>query len=201
MQEQPPALSPEEVARLSATQYANLGQPQTVKVFGILHVVFGVFGVLMTLWTLYVTFVGNPFLGLAGNTPQMRAQTELEKAMMGYTLVSTAVYALITVLILIAGTLLLKGRKSALKYSNGYAWLSIGSKVISAITYFTYVLPMSRDIIMTSSSSAGMASTSMELVMITTFLITLVISVIYPILTLVLLNRPKVKTWFANQPG
>jgi amino acid permease len=186
---------------LSATQYAHLGQPQTVKVFGILHVVFGVFGVLMTLWTLYVTLVGNPFLALSGSTPQMRAQTELESELSGYTLVSTAIYILITVLILIAGTLLLKGRKSALKYSNCYAWLSIAYKVISVIVYFTYVLPLSREIIMTSSTSAGMAASSMEVMMISIFLGTIVISIIYPILTLVLLNRPKVKNWLANQPG
>lgn len=197
MQEQPPALSPEEVARLSATQYAYLGQPQTVKVFGILHVVFGVFGVLMTIWTLYVTLVGNPFLALAGNTPQVQMQTELEREMMGYTLVSTAVFALITALILIAGTLLLKGRKSALKYSNAYAWLSIGTKIINVFVYFLYVLPMTEDVM--SSPAYGMAG--MQTTMIVVTLLIIFISMIYPVLTLVLLNRPQIKTWFANQPG
>lgn len=201
MQEQPPALTSEEVAHLSAREYVHLGQPQTVKVFGILHLVFGGFGVLMTLWTLYVTLVGNPFLGLAESPSQAQAQAALEKEMMGYTLVTTAVDVLITVLILIAGTLLLKGRKSALKYSNSYAWVSIASKVISAITYFTYVLPMSRETIIASSSGAGMGALSMEIIMIVTFLTILVLSIIYPILTLVLLNRSKVKTWFANQPA
>ena len=197
MQEQPPALSPEEVAHLSAREYAQLGQPQTVRVFGILHVVFGVFGVLMILWTLYVTVVGNPFMALAGNTPQTQMQTDLEREMMGYTVVSTAVFALITVLILIAGTLLLKGRKSALKFSNAYAWLSIGTKIINLSVYFLYVQPMTEDVM--SSHAYGMAGVQTTIIVVT--LISILASMIYPVLTLVLLNRPMVKTWFDNQPA
>lgn len=197
MQEQPPALSPEEVARLSAREYAQLGQPQTVKVFGILHLVFGGFGVLMILWTLYVSFVGNPFMRLAGNTPQAQMQADLEREMMGYALVSTAVLALITVLILIAGILLLKGRKSALKYSNAYAWLSIGTKIINLLVYFLYVQPMTEDVM--NSHTYGMAGVQTTIIVVT--LISMLASMIYPSLTLVFLNRPKVKTWFANQPA
>lgn len=201
MEQQPPPLTPEEVAHLSAKEYAHLGQPQTVKVLGILHLVFGAIGTLMIIWTLYVTFVGNPFLAFAGKSPEMLMQQKLEKEMMGVTLMSTALYALITVIILIAGVLLLKGRRSALKYSNSYAWLSIASKFINLVVYFLYVAPMSQEMMRASASSAGMASTSMEIFMTGTMVGVFVLGLIYPILTLVLLNRPVIKTWLANQPS
>jgi hypothetical protein len=199
--EQPPPLSPEEVAHLSAKDYAHLGQPQTVKVFGIIHLIFGGYGVLMLLWTLVIIFYGNPLLALTGNTPEMQAQENLQKEMMGYTIVSTAVFALLTVIIIMAGMFLLKGRKRALKYSNWYAWLSIASKIMNVIVSFVYLLPMTREMITTSSSSAGLPASSMEIVMTSSLVGTFILGIIYPILSLILLNRPNVKTWFDNQPA
>jgi cation transport ATPase len=199
MEQQPPPLSPEEFAQLSAKDYAHLGQPQTVKVFGIIHLVFGGYGVLTLLWSLVLIIFGNPFLALSGNTQAVQAQKNFENEIMGYTIVSTAIYALLTVLILAAGVMLLKGRKNALKYSNGYAWLSIVSKIVFIILSFVYVMPAYRETISSSPPTPGMTPATMEIIMVSSIIGAYVIGLIYPILSLVLLNRPTVKTWFANK--
>lgn len=82
MEQQPPPLTPEEVARLSASEYAQLGQPQTIKIFGIIHLILGGLGVLMLLWSLVIIFYGNPFLALTGNTPQAQAQESFQNETM-----------------------------------------------------------------------------------------------------------------------
>jgi preprotein translocase subunit SecG len=40
----------------------------------------------------------------------------------------------------------------------------------------------------------------MEMIMVGTMLVTFVVMSSYPIITLILLNRPKTKEWFANRP-
>jgi hypothetical protein len=197
--EQPPPLTPEELNELSANQYSYLGQPQTVKVFGILHLIFGGFGVLASLWSLYVIIIGNPFLKLAGASPEVQLQTQLEAKMLTYTVVSTAIYIAVTALIIIAGVQLLKGRKNALKWSNTYAWTSIVSKIINAVATLVFVIPITREVMSQTAPGAGAAMGSMEGIMISSMLGTVIVSCVYPILTLIFLNRPNVKTWFESQ--
>ncbi len=202
MEQQPPPLTPEEVAHLSSMEYVNLGQPQTVKVFGILHVIFGGFGVLMVSWNLVVMIFGNPMLKLMGNSPQFEMQTRLETEMQPYTLIGMFIMMVLTVLILIAGVLLLKKRKSAIKWSNYYAWSSIATKLINLVISIVYIVPLTQKAMsaVTPSSSGAMFG-AMGPMMIMSIVVGFAISLVYPILTLILLNRPIVKTWFANQPS
>lgn len=101
-----------------------------------------------------------------------------------------------------AGVKLVKGKRDALKFSNGYAWLSIASKIINLVVSFVYILPKT-DVLMPAPApgSPGMPASGMETIMIATFIATFVVGIIYPILSLVLLNRPGVKTWLENQPA
>ncbi len=200
MEQQPPPLTPEEVAHLSAVEYVNLGQPQTVKVFGILHVIFGVFGVLMVAWSLVVIIFGNPMLKLMGNSPQVQIQTRLEAEMLPYTLVGLVVMIILTALILIAGFLLLKQRKNALKWSNYYAWSSIATKLINLVISISYIVPLTQKAMSaTTPPSSGAIFGAMGPMMILSLVVGFAFSLVYPVLTLILLNRPFVKTWFANQ--
>jgi len=202
--EQPPPLTHQEVSELSGKEYAHLGQPQTVKVFGILHVVFAGFGVLGSIWGLYVAVAGNPFLGLGASTPAMRAQVEAEAAMqeqlLPFTFGSTALTLVITGLMLVAGILLLKKRKSGLKWSNRYAWTSLVGKVINTIMIFVFIFPATKEMTTQMSKGSPMPTGAMEGIMLGSMVVGVLISCVYPILTLILLNRPNVKTWFANQP-
>jgi hypothetical protein len=200
MEQQPPPITPEEMSHYTAGEYAQLGQPQQVKVLGIMHLVFGGIGVLTILWSLFIIFAGNPFLKLGGNTPEMQAQVKLQEDMIVYTIISTAFLILVTVLIITAGVLLVKGRKNALKWSNYYAWASIGTKIINIIVTIAYVVPMTTKMMEKSTPGMGAMKGGFEAIMIGSMLVGFLIPLIYPVLTLILLNRPYVKTWFANQP-
>ncbi len=201
MELQPPPLTPEEVASLSATEYVHLGQPQTVQVFGIMHVIFGGFGVLMVAWNSVLLIFGNPLVKLMGHSPQLKIQTSLESEMRPYTLLGLLIMILLTTLILIAGVLLLKKRKNALKWSNYYAWSSIATKLINLVISIVVILPMTKKIMSTvAPPSPGTAFVAMGSMMIVSVVVVFAISLIYPVLSLILLNRPFVKTWLANQP-
>jgi hypothetical protein len=57
-------------------QYAQLGQPQTVKVFGIMRVIFAGFGLLGAVWSIFVIVVGNLFFYFIPQTPEIAAQAK-----------------------------------------------------------------------------------------------------------------------------
>ena len=59
---------------MQTAQYADLGQPQTVKVFGIMHLILAGFGLLSSLWAVFVTVAGNPFINLMPKTPDTKAK-------------------------------------------------------------------------------------------------------------------------------
>jgi hypothetical protein len=200
MQEQPPELSVDEIASLTHSQYAHLGQPQPVKVFGIIHLIFGGFGVLTAIWAWIVIIIGNPMLKFMGNSPQQEIQSHLESELLPYSIIGAVLNCILTFLIIRAGILLLKKRKAALKWSNAYAYTSIIIKVLNLILTLTYILPMTQQIMNTSMpSSPGAGTLAVGSIMFVSTIFGFLFSLVYPVLTLILLNRPTVKTWCAYQ--
>jgi hypothetical protein len=198
--EQPPPLTPQEISEFAGSEYAQLGQPQTVKVLGIMHLIFGAYGVFAIVWSWFIIIAGNPFLKLAGNSPEMQMQAKLQADMSLYTLMSAVLLVGVTALIIPAGIMLLKGRKNGLKWSNAYAWTSIGTKILNMIVTLFYVMPLTHEIMGQATTSAGAGMAGMKMIMTGSMIVGLLLPLIYPVLTLILLNRPNVKTWFANQP-
>ncbi|MFM2198596.1 MAG: hypothetical protein RLZZ505_2028 [Verrucomicrobiota bacterium] len=201
--EQPPPLSPQDIAALQTAQYAETGQPQMVKVFGIMHVIFAAFGLLSSLWAIFVIVAGNPFLNMMPKTPEMaaqaKAQAAMEANMMPMTLISTFITVIVGLLMLKAGIMLLKKRRGALSWSNRYAWTSLAAKLANIGLAFIYTVPAMKE--MVSSMPGGTAMPGgMEWIMIGSMIFGIVIMSAYPILALILLNRPKIKQWFAAQP-
>ncbi len=207
MEEQPPPLTPQEIEIMQAAQYADTGQPQTVKVFGIMHVIFGAYGIL-TILLAFVAMAGvNPYLALIPKTPaasaQMEQQAEMQTEMLPMTIAATVISVVITAFILTAGILMLKRRRNGLKWSNRYAWTSLAGKAFNAVIAIFYTYPMMEEMMSKSGGGAAMPGAmagAMEWVMIGSMVFGILITCIYPILTLVLLNRPKTKEWFAAQP-
>ena len=146
--EQPPPLSPEEVSNLAGAEYAQLGQPQTVKVFGILHIAFAAFGLLSSIWTIFISVAGNPFLNLSAANPaaqaQAKAQLAMEKQMLPATVAMTVLTVIIAALMLTAGIKMLKKRKDGLKWSNRYAWTSLFGKAINLVVAITISIPATK---------------------------------------------------------
>lgn len=188
---------------MQAAQYAETGQPQTVKVFGILHVLLGAYGVFGFILGMFALAGMNPFLAFMPKTPeavaQMEQQAAMQKEMMPATVIGIILSVATTFLILRAGILLLKRRRGGLKWSNRYAWVSLVGKVFGVVVAALYTFPMIKETIASTPGAKTMPAV-MESVMIVSMVIGVLIPFIYPILSLFLLNRPATKEWFANRP-
>lgn len=200
--EQPPPLTPQEMTARQTAEYANTGQPQTVKVFGIMHLIFAGFGLVGLVWTVVILTVGNPVFLLMPKTPEMAAQVKAQEAMQSQMMTATVVSSVLTLVIgivmLIAGIRLLKKRRSGLTWSNRYAWTSLAGKAVNTVVAFTSTMPSVKASLPSTGGSSPFGAP--ETLMIGSMLFVIVLSCIYPILTLVLLNRPTTKAWFAAQP-
>ena len=189
---------------MQTAQYSDLGQPQTVKVFGIMHLILAGFGLLSSLWAVFVIVVGNPFINLMPKTPEMAAQAKAQAAMqqdmMPMTIISTIMTVVIGLIMLKAGILLLKKRRSGLLWSNRYAWTSLAGKVVNAALAFVYTVPAMKQMMTTTAGASPPMPGGMEWVVIGSMIFGLVITAAYPIITLILLNRPNTNALFANRP-
>jgi hypothetical protein len=99
-------------------------------------------------------------------------------------------------MLLVAGIGLLKGRKSGLSWSNGYAWTSIAFKMINLVLFFTIVLP-GIQVIFSEFEKGGrdtqMAGSIMKMSTIGGGIAGPLVACIYPVLVLALLNRESVR--------
>jgi hypothetical protein len=184
-------------------QYAVQGDPPVVKVLGILHLVFAGFGVIGALWGLFIAVAGNPFLKMAPSTPHLQEQFAMQARIQPMSLATSALSLLVAIPMITAGVLMLKKRKSGLKWSNIYACSSLGAKVVNLVLTLTIVIPATNEMtrkIMSDTHApdgfSGIMSGSVLVGMIGGVLV----SCVYPVLSLVLLNRPAIKTWFAGLP-
>ncbi|QTN32864.1 hypothetical protein HZ994_11180 [Akkermansiaceae bacterium] len=202
--EQPPPLTPQEMAAAQGSGYHQLGQPQSVKILGIFHLILGAYGLATTAIGTYVAFAGNPFLGLMPKTPEMAAQAqiqaEMQEKVMPATIIGLVMALIITALIIVAGIKLLKKRRDGLKWSNMYAWTSLAGKAVSLVLAFAYTIPMMKEMTSAMSGGAGAMPVAFGSMMVVTTVLSVVVMCSYPILCLILLNRPATKQWFAAQP-
>lgn len=185
-----------------AAKLPPLPVPSQVTVFGIMHLVLAVCGVLMVAIsgmmqefsrTMMAAQAGAP--GFAG--AQARLQEEILDLSKGPTAVYSAGTIVLAVLLAVAGILLLKRRAAGVKVSNVYAWLSIALKVTSLVLFFAWTLPklepMLAQVAKEGGPEAAVFGNVMRISMIAGGALSPVMMCVYPVLALVLLNRPKVK--------
>jgi uncharacterized membrane-anchored protein YitT (DUF2179 family) len=179
-------------------------EPPSVKVFGILHLVFAGLGILGAIWGLVMTFMGNPFLKFTPPSAQLDAQIALQERLAPMTGTNSILSLLVAVPMIIAGVRLLKKRGSGLKWSNIYGVCSLLAKAVNAVFTLVIYVPAMREMtrsIVDTSHTPGAVSDIMSASIAGGALIGIVISCVYPGLTLFLLNRPATRAWFARQPG
>jgi hypothetical protein len=183
-------------------------EPATVKVFGILHLVFAGIGAIGALWGLFIALVGNPFLKMIPESQQVGAQMEAQLAMqekvMPMTVISSALSLVVTAIMITAGIRLLKKRRSGLKWSNLYASSSLAAKGVNLILTLLIAVPATQEMsrrLMAEAGTPGSMESAMSGVMVGSMIFGVVITCVYPLLTLILLNRPTVKAWFATRQG
>ena len=203
---QPPA--PQDLSSVPPPMPLPQGVPAAVSVFGILHLVFAAVGVLTGAWGLFVALAGNPFLKAGGGNQEIDRQIQMQEQMqanMGPTAyVGGILTLLVAVPMIIAGIKLVKRRKSGRKWSNIYAFSSLGAKLVNLVLALIFVLPamqsMSRGIMESTPDLPDSAANMMGGFMAAGAIGSVVISAFYPVLALILLNRKPVKAWFERQP-
>ena len=100
-----------------------------------------------------------------------------------------------------AGIQLLKKRRNGLQWSNTYAWSSLGAELINLVLALTIMIPAMLEMtqgMLANSKAPAAVSGRMWGFMAGGVIGGLVVSCVYPILALALLNRPATKAWFAT---
>lgn len=183
-----------------------MGDPPAVKVLAIMHLVFAGFGILMAVWALFIVIVGNPFLKMMPHSPEMdaqiQAQMEMQQKVQPISVTGTFLSLIVAVPMIIAGIRMLKKKRDGLKWSNRYAFASLGAKAVNLILTLVILVPAMQQLsanIVPKSARAGGIEIMMSGFMIGGAIGGVILSCVYPITTLVLLNRPAIKEWFARQ--
>jgi uncharacterized membrane protein len=159
-----------------------------VTVFGALHLVaaaIGLFGI--------ASILVQPVMmaALSRHNPELQAQANVQAQIQWWLYTSAALGVLVLALLIPAAIKMLKGRKDALSWSNRYAWGSILVRIAGVVVSVMVVAPAMR------SNMANMKTVAPAFFLSNTwYLIAGLLPMIYPLLALILLNRPQVKRWF-----
>ncbi|WP_411846539.1 hypothetical protein AAFN60_02695 [Roseibacillus persicicus] len=178
-------------------------EPAPIKVFGILHLVFGgigIFGVLMS---------GGQLLfreammkaSSAGDPAMAEIQRRLYESTFMTTIIGLAITLVVTVMIMRAGLKLVKKKRDAVSASTLYSYVSIGAKILTIILTMTMTLP-AMNAVLDELASKGPGS-SQAATMLSTMKVTMALSgigtpllmSIYPVLCLVLLKKKPVQSY------
>jgi hypothetical protein len=188
-----------------------LGMPPDVKLLAILHLVFAGLSLLAGAWSLVAGSIGNPFERWMPHSAadseqlemQKQAQSVLQEKIMPLTITHGILSLIIAAIMIIAAIKMLRKRRDGLKWSNAYAWSSLGEKVIQL--YFTAVLvvPATREMMqsmMPASATSGRFIGIMDTAMAGGAFLGVLVTCVYPIVCLVMLNRGDSKAWFESLP-
>lgn len=185
-------------------------EPKSIKVFGILHLVFGIIGVLGLIWGVINLFVGDALAKMqaAGDEQLYELQKGMQEELKVPTIISLVLSVVVTSLILRAAFKLLKARKDAVQASTQYSLASIATKGIGLILALTYTIPtLNRYFDQLTEELGGgaggsSATTVMEMTKVSTAtmgVISPILMCIYPILSWVLLKKKPVTDYLAQQ--
>ena len=179
-----------------------MGDPPVVKVLAIMHLVFAGIGIMTALWALLIAVFGNPFLKMMPHTPQMegqiQAQMEMQQRVQPMSLTGGLLSLIVAVPMILAGIRMLQKKRDGLKWSNRYAYTSLGAKAVNLVLTVTILVP-AMDTMATGMMPKSSVPGGMEGIMVGSAIGGVLLSCLYPILALVLLNRPDIKEWFARQ--
>lgn len=205
-----PYSSPQQEATLNAPEV----EPKSIQVFGILHLVFGSIGALSVILGFVFVFAVEPlFEFLAKQVEEseenaemaetLRVIGEISASQRAYSLINTVISAVLVVLLLRAGYALVKRRKSAVRQSNVWCWLSIIFTVLSIPLVILYSQPAQLEMMEKIESVSGGTATSASdsgsaLGEMIGAVLGPLVYLIYPVLTLVFLKRSQVGAYLAH---
>lgn len=176
--------------------------PGQIQVFAVLHLVFAGIGLLYTAFSAVMEQFSSRMLqatkqsGELGDL-QIQLTVEIERATHGLKIFGYATTVILAGLMITAGIHLLKRRATGLKWSNIYSWSSISVKLLSAVMFFSFVLPQLDDFLSRASGQGGKVeeffATTMKFSLFAGSVIGPLVACLYPALALLLLNRPLVR--------
>lgn len=181
--------------------------PSAIKVFGILHLIVAGWGVLGGFWTVLTVMFFGDFIAwmnraTGGKQPDaaQQAQVEYMREIAWLTWLQLAFSVVLIVLLIMAGIHLLKQRDRGRQLSVRYAWLSIGSKIVSMGLMVVFALPaaarMNEAMV---GSMPGNTGDVMGAVTTVSSVIGMASTMIYPILVLAIVNGQKVRDFLAGR--
>lgn len=179
-------------------------EPSAVRVFGIMHLVFGGFGLLFGAWNVLGNKMNSMFLDpkAPGYEAQLRYMEEVR-----WVSILTGIFMIVLAgLLLVAGIKLVRSRPDGVAWSNRYAWASIATKLVSLVIAVAVLLPAMRRMIggimpPTPGMPPGTAeafSNIMQMAISVGSVAGPLVSCVYPGLALYFLSRPPVKEWAAR---
>lgn len=180
--------------------------PSSIKVFGVIHVILAAYGLITGVFGIVSTLFLKSFVEFIPGMKGQQAGIELEKTtalmkeLQPYSLTHAAFALVLAVLLLLAGLGLLRNQEKGRKWSVRYAWTSIVFKVIYLIVNLVVILPLTKAMAMSELHTIpDNFSGTMELVMTITTVFSVVITFVYPIVTLVILNGKQVRSYLTGR--
>lgn len=176
-------------------------KPTVLTVFGILHLVLAGIGVLMVFFTLLGSVFSSALSQLPGD--EFAALQAVQAETLWVTLLGAGFAAILSGLLTVAGIKLLRGRRDALRWSNTYAGTSIATKMVTLVLTILVVLPATQRMMEAMEQVGDEAGQETMLNFTSTLTTALAVATpllycIYPLVTLVLLNRQRIKGWLAT---
>ena len=181
-------------------------EPGSIKVFGILHIVFGGIGVFSFLASVVQLLAKDTIskFSAGGDEATEQLKKVVTDASMPAAYVGMALSLIVTILILRAGIQLVKKKKTSVKASIVYSYASISAKVIALILALTVTLPAINSAldglksVGNSTPEMDIMITTMKLTMTVVAIISPLVMLVYPILSFVLLKRKVVVDYLAQ---
>ena len=179
--------------------------PGQIKVFAIIHLVLAIYGFCTGIFGI----LSSMFFGKIMNMTQMggnAAPAELQKmndmmeSLKPYNIMHAAFTLILAVMLLLAALSLLKNRDNGRKQSNYYAWTSILFKVIYLAVNILVIIPVTKAMTMSDMPHvSGQMATGLDLMVTIMPVISILITFIYPIVALVMLNTREVRNFLAGR--
>ncbi len=190
--EPPQSMSPDDI------------EPGRLRVFGVCHIVFGGLGLMNVVGGIAMQFFQRLWTSAPPNGPDklQEIQNEMYRDLTAYTWVTITMSLIVGVLILRAGIALTKRRRSSLRLSNIYVLCSLIAKIVSVVLFLVVATPVIGEAVtaMLEESSAPLPGWvgGLQVFIAVIGVISFLLSTIYPLCALLMLNKPQVKGYLAR---
>jgi uncharacterized membrane protein YhaH (DUF805 family) len=177
-------------------------EPGRIKVFGIIHIIFGALGVMNMVGGIVWLVFQEQIMGFsnAGEPEELiAAQEKMYRDLAPTSWISIVISLIVSVLILRAGIALVKRRQSSVKLSNTYALASLVAKAVGALLFFVMVMPVvsgALDTMLGESIPAPDVKAVLAFIkgfMVLAGVLGPLMGAIYPLCSILMLNKPQVK--------